>query len=69
MPSRFYAYGIFVKKFKGRFCDETGTFKKKEKIERFRKSLLKKKKNLHSGVALMQFFLHICLVLRREDAT
>lgn len=43
--------------------------KKKEKIERFRKSLLKKKKNLHSGVALMQFFLHICLVLRREDAT
>lgn len=43
--------------------------KKKEKIERFRKSLLKKKKNLYSGVALMQFFLHICLVLRREDAT
>lgn len=34
--------------------------KKKEKILRFRKSWLKKKKNLPPGVALVQIFSHIC---------
>ena len=34
--------------------------KKKEKSIRFRKSLLKKKKNLHLAVVMMQIFLHIC---------
>ncbi len=41
--------------------------KKKEKVIKKRKTLNKKKKKLHDVIVFMQFFLHICGEMGRDD--